>query len=139
MNLARKAQKQQKIMNFRNFRPTFRWPISFPISFVTKIFRRWLVHVQRLFPLNPRLRLFKKKYNFYGLLKVFYVIILSWNTFKTSGASGENFPIVFEPFLTSLGGFEVARLVKKRRNFDLNMSFIHVTFRQNWKNVFILC
>ena len=45
-----------------------------------------------------------------------------------SGASQKTFPDKFGPFLTSPGSFEVARLVKKRRNFDLNLSFIHVTF-----------
>ena len=55
-----------------------------------------------------------------------------------SGASQKTFPDKFGPFLTSPGSFEVARLVKKRRNFDLNLSFIHVTFWPNWKNVFLL-
>ena len=53
-----------------------------------------------------------------------------------SGASQKTFPDKFGPFLTSPGSFEVARLVKKRRNFDLNLSFIHVTFDQTEKMSF---
>ena len=48
-----------------------------------------------------------------------------------SGASQKTFPDKFGSFLTSPDSFEVGRLVKKvkkRRNFDLNLSFIHVTF-----------
>ena len=42
--------------------------------------------------------------------------------------SNTRFPDNFGSFLTSTSNFEVGRLVKKRRNFDLNLSFIHVTF-----------
>ena len=55
-----------------------------------------------------------------------------------SGASGKNFSSKFGPFFASLGGFEVTRLVKKRRNFELNLSFIHVTFLTKLKNAFLL-
>ena len=55
-----------------------------------------------------------------------------------SKASQKNLFVVFGPFFTSVDSFEVARLVKKRRNFDLDLSFIHVTFSQNWKYVFLL-
>ena len=35
---------------------------------------------------------------------------------------------IFGPFFTSPDSFEVGKSVKYRRNFDLNLSFIHVTF-----------
>ena len=35
---------------------------------------------------------------------------------------------IFGSFFTSLDSFEVGKSVKYRRNFDLNLSFIHVTF-----------
>lgn len=40
---SKSSENNRKIVNFRNFHPALRWPISFPISFVTKIFRGWLV------------------------------------------------------------------------------------------------
>ena len=48
-----------------------------------------------------------------------------------SQLSNARFPDIFESFLTFPDRFEVAKSVKKRRNFDLNFSFIHVTLRQN--------
>ena len=48
-----------------------------------------------------------------------------------SQVSNARFPDNFGSFLTSPDNFEVGRLVKKRRNFDLDLSFIHVTFSQN--------
>ncbi len=46
----------------------------------------------------------------------------------TSGDSNARFRDVFGPFLTSLDSFEVARHVEIRRNFDIDLSSIHVTF-----------
>ena len=45
-----------------------------------------------------------------------------------SQLSNAHFPINLGQFLTSPDSFEVGTPVKTRRNFDLNLSFIHVTF-----------
>ena len=39
-------------------------------------------------------------------------------------------PNVFGPFFTSLDDFEVARHVKTRRNFNMDLAFLHVSFEK---------
>ena len=66
--------------------------------------------------------------------EVMYCISLdSW----TLQDSQNIFFFVIRPFFTSPDSFEVGKSVKYRRNFDLNLSFIHVTFWEKWKNMFL--
>ena len=46
--------------------------------------------------------------------------------------------IVITPTQKILSWFEVESHAKKRLNFDMDLSFIHVTFWPNWKNLFLL-